>query len=161
MMRSGKRSRSAIQESRLRVQICSTGGAALASSTSCGGAASLAGSSFGVASAAFSETDGVTDPAPDVVTAGFMRSDRLVVIAAPDDVEVLPWVVVGLVCVLDVVLDGASPAVPPGDAVVPVVVAAVVPVGLVLAHRERLSFRKLSVESHRTEDADKGPPAAE
>jgi uncharacterized protein (TIRG00374 family) len=39
--------------------------------------------------------------------------------------------------------------------------AAVVPVGLVLAHRERLSFRKLSVESHRTEDADKGPPAAE
>jgi hypothetical protein len=39
--------------------------------------------------------------------------------------------------------------------------AAVVPVGLVLAHRERLSLRKLSVESHRTGDADKGPPAAE
>jgi uncharacterized protein (TIRG00374 family) len=39
--------------------------------------------------------------------------------------------------------------------------AAVVPVGLVLAHRERLSLRKLSVESHRTEDADKGPPSAE
>ena len=28
--------------------------------------------------------------------------------------------------------------------------AAVVPIGLLLAHRERLSLRKLSVESHRT-----------
>jgi glycosyltransferase 2 family protein len=36
--------------------------------------------------------------------------------------------------------------------------AAVVPVGLVLAHRERLSLRKLSEESHRAEDEDIGPP---
>jgi hypothetical protein len=57
-----------------------------------------------------------------------MRSDPLVVMAAPDAVEVGPWVVVGLVCVLYVVLDGASPAVPLGDVEVPVVVAAVVPV---------------------------------
>jgi hypothetical protein len=39
-----------------------------------------------------------------------MRSGPLVVMAAPDDVEVLPWVVVGLVCVLDDVPEGASPA---------------------------------------------------
>jgi glycosyltransferase 2 family protein len=32
--------------------------------------------------------------------------------------------------------------------------AAVVPVGLVLAHRERLSLRKLSVESHQAEESD-------
>jgi hypothetical protein len=32
--------------------------------------------------------------------------------------------------------------------------AAVVPVGLLLAHRERLSLRKLSVESHRAEKTD-------
>jgi uncharacterized protein (TIRG00374 family) len=39
--------------------------------------------------------------------------------------------------------------------------AAVVPVGLFMAHRERLSLRKLSVESHRTEGEDRGqPPAA-
>jgi uncharacterized protein (TIRG00374 family) len=39
--------------------------------------------------------------------------------------------------------------------------AAVVPVGLVLAHHERLSLRKLSVESHRAEEAASGePPAA-
>jgi uncharacterized protein (TIRG00374 family) len=37
--------------------------------------------------------------------------------------------------------------------------AAVVPAGLVLAHRERLSLRKLSVESHQAEEADVGPPA--
>jgi uncharacterized protein (TIRG00374 family) len=36
--------------------------------------------------------------------------------------------------------------------------AAVVPVGLILAHRERLSLRKLSVESHRAEEADSGQP---
>ena len=39
--------------------------------------------------------------------------------------------------------------------------AAVVPVGLILAHHERLSLRKLSVESHRAEEAELGtPPAA-
>jgi uncharacterized protein (TIRG00374 family) len=39
--------------------------------------------------------------------------------------------------------------------------AAVVPTGLVLAHRERLSLRKLSVESHQAEEAEMGqPPAA-
>jgi uncharacterized protein (TIRG00374 family) len=39
--------------------------------------------------------------------------------------------------------------------------AAVVPVGLILAHQERLSLRKLSVESHRAEEEDSGkPPAA-
>jgi hypothetical protein len=32
--------------------------------------------------------------------------------------------------------------------------AAVVPLGLVLAHRERLSLRKLSVESHQAEESD-------
>jgi glycosyltransferase 2 family protein len=39
--------------------------------------------------------------------------------------------------------------------------AAVVPVGLVLAHRERLSLRKLSKESHRAEETelDSPPPA--
>jgi hypothetical protein len=39
--------------------------------------------------------------------------------------------------------------------------AAVVPVGLALAHQERLSLRKLSIESHRSEEADTGPPSAE
>jgi uncharacterized protein (TIRG00374 family) len=39
--------------------------------------------------------------------------------------------------------------------------AAVVPLGLVLAHRERLSLRKLSVESHQAgENASAQPPAA-
>ncbi|MBZ5680126.1 MAG: flippase-like domain-containing protein [Acidobacteriia bacterium] len=38
--------------------------------------------------------------------------------------------------------------------------AAVVPVGLLLAHRERLSLRKLSVESHRAEEAEMGAPPA-
>jgi glycosyltransferase 2 family protein len=39
--------------------------------------------------------------------------------------------------------------------------AAVVPAGLLLAHRERLSLRKLSVESHRAEEAEIAkPPAA-
>ena len=38
--------------------------------------------------------------------------------------------------------------------------AAVVPVGLVLAHRERLSLRKLSEESHRAEDEEIGPSKA-
>jgi glycosyltransferase 2 family protein len=37
--------------------------------------------------------------------------------------------------------------------------AAVVPVGLVLAHHERLSLRKLSEESHHAEKADIGRPA--
>jgi hypothetical protein len=38
--------------------------------------------------------------------------------------------------------------------------AAVVPVGLALAHYERLSLRKLSEESHRSEEAElSGPPA--
>jgi uncharacterized protein (TIRG00374 family) len=38
--------------------------------------------------------------------------------------------------------------------------AAVVPVGLALAHFERLSLRKLSEESHRSEEAElSGPPA--
>jgi len=37
--------------------------------------------------------------------------------------------------------------------------AAVVPLGLLLAHRERLSLRKLSVESHRSEQPGAGPPA--
>ena len=32
--------------------------------------------------------------------------------------------------------------------------AAVIPLGLLLAHRERLSLRKLSVESHHTEESD-------
>lgn len=36
--------------------------------------------------------------------------------------------------------------------------AAVVPTGLVLAHRERLSLRKLSVESHQAEEAEMGQP---
>ena len=39
--------------------------------------------------------------------------------------------------------------------------ASVVPTGLALAHRERLSLRKLSVESHRSEEAEIGrPPGA-
>lgn len=39
--------------------------------------------------------------------------------------------------------------------------AAVVPVGLVLAHRQRLSLRKLSKESHHAEEVEMGePPAA-
>jgi glycosyltransferase 2 family protein len=39
--------------------------------------------------------------------------------------------------------------------------AAVVPVGLLLSHHERLSLRKLSVESHHAEEAEIGnPPAA-
>ncbi len=39
--------------------------------------------------------------------------------------------------------------------------AAVIPLGLVLAHHERLSLRKLSVESHQAEDSESGqPPAA-
>jgi uncharacterized protein (TIRG00374 family) len=39
--------------------------------------------------------------------------------------------------------------------------AAVIPLGLVLAHHERLSLRKLSVESHQAGDGDLGqPPAA-
>ncbi|MGA7377634.1 MAG: hypothetical protein WBW36_14885, partial [Candidatus Sulfotelmatobacter sp.] len=38
--------------------------------------------------------------------------------------------------------------------------AAVVPLGLILAHHERLSLRKLSEESHRSEEAElSGPPA--
>lgn len=37
--------------------------------------------------------------------------------------------------------------------------AAVVPVGLVLAHRERLSLRELSVESHHAEEETEQPPA--
>jgi len=39
--------------------------------------------------------------------------------------------------------------------------AAVVPVGLALAHRERLSLRKLSEESHHAEEAEMGQPPAE
>jgi len=35
--------------------------------------------------------------------------------------------------------------------------AAVVPLGLLLAHRERLSLRKLSVESHRAEEEEESP----
>ncbi|WP_353371462.1 hypothetical protein, partial [Mycobacterium sp.] len=66
----------------------------------------------------------MTDPAPDVVTAGCMRSDPLVVMAAPDDVEVAPWVVVGLVCALDDVPEGASPAGTLVDVGPPVVVVA-------------------------------------
>ena len=38
--------------------------------------------------------------------------------------------------------------------------AAVVPVGLILAHHERLSLRKLSVESHRQDAAELEPPLA-
>jgi len=38
--------------------------------------------------------------------------------------------------------------------------ASVVPVGLLLAHRERLSLRKLSVESHRTKGGNGDPPPA-
>jgi glycosyltransferase 2 family protein len=38
--------------------------------------------------------------------------------------------------------------------------AAVVPVGLLLSHHERLSLRKLSVESHRAEDAEMEGPSA-
>jgi uncharacterized protein (TIRG00374 family) len=38
--------------------------------------------------------------------------------------------------------------------------AAVVPVGLLLSHHERLSLRKLSVESHRAEEAEMGAPPA-
>jgi uncharacterized protein (TIRG00374 family) len=39
--------------------------------------------------------------------------------------------------------------------------AAVVPLGLILAHHERLSLRKLSEESHRSEETElTGPPAA-
>jgi glycosyltransferase 2 family protein len=37
--------------------------------------------------------------------------------------------------------------------------AAIVPVGLILAHRERLSLRKLSQESHRAEEAELDAPA--
>jgi uncharacterized membrane protein YbhN (UPF0104 family) len=36
--------------------------------------------------------------------------------------------------------------------------AAVVPIGLVLAHHERLSLRKLSEESHRSEETETGTP---
>lgn len=36
--------------------------------------------------------------------------------------------------------------------------AGVIPIGLILAHRERLSLRKLSVESHRTDDDETTPP---
>jgi hypothetical protein len=36
--------------------------------------------------------------------------------------------------------------------------ASVVPTGLFLAHRERLSLRKLSVESHRSEEVEVGLP---
>jgi hypothetical protein len=53
-----------------------------------------------------------------------MRSDPLVVMAAPDDVEVAPWVVVGLVCALDDVPEGASPAGTLVDVGPPVVVVA-------------------------------------
>ena len=38
--------------------------------------------------------------------------------------------------------------------------AAVVPTGLILAHRERLSLRKLSEESHKAECAEGAPPPA-
>ena len=38
--------------------------------------------------------------------------------------------------------------------------ASVVPTGLVLAHRERLSLRKLSAESHRAEEDETTPPPA-
>jgi uncharacterized protein (TIRG00374 family) len=38
--------------------------------------------------------------------------------------------------------------------------ASVVPVGLLLAHRERLSLRKLSAESHRTKGGNGDPPPA-
>ena len=38
--------------------------------------------------------------------------------------------------------------------------AAVVPVGLLLSHHERLSLRKLSEESHHAEQAEMGPPPA-
>src|ERR1035437_1611600 len=38
--------------------------------------------------------------------------------------------------------------------------ASVVPVGLLLAHRERLSLRKLSAESHQTEEAETEQPPA-
>jgi carbon starvation protein CstA len=37
---------------------------------------------------------------------------------------------------------------------------AVVPVGLLLAHRERLSLRKLSTESHQAEESTADNPAA-
>jgi hypothetical protein len=53
-----------------------------------------------------------------------MRSDPLVVMAAPDDVEVAPWVVVGPVCALDDVPEGASPARTLVDVGPPVVVVA-------------------------------------
>ena len=36
--------------------------------------------------------------------------------------------------------------------------AAVIPLGLILAHRERLSLRKLSVESHQAEESEMGKP---
>jgi hypothetical protein len=36
--------------------------------------------------------------------------------------------------------------------------ASVVPTGLLLAHRERLSLRKLSEESHRSEEAELSLP---
>ncbi len=38
--------------------------------------------------------------------------------------------------------------------------AAVVPLGLILSHQERLSLRKLSEESHRAEEAEMGTPGA-
>ncbi len=38
--------------------------------------------------------------------------------------------------------------------------AAVVPLGLALAHHERLSLRKLSEESHHAEEAELGGPPA-
>jgi hypothetical protein len=38
--------------------------------------------------------------------------------------------------------------------------AAVVPLGLMLAHHERLSLRKLSVESHRAEGEESGDTSA-
>jgi hypothetical protein len=38
--------------------------------------------------------------------------------------------------------------------------AAVVPVGLLLSHHERLSLRKLSEESHHAEEAEMGGPPA-
>jgi hypothetical protein len=53
-----------------------------------------------------------------------MRSDPLVVMAAPDDVEVAAWGVVGLVCALDDVPEGTSPAGTLVDVGPPVVVVA-------------------------------------
>jgi hypothetical protein len=64
---------------------------------------------------ASSPLDAPDVPPPGVVPAEFVGPEPLVVIAAVGEVELPPTVVVWLVPVVDVVLDGTSPAVEFGD----------------------------------------------